>query len=397
MSRLIVIAASTLVATAAVTLASAARSPSPTVRRVSWSSAAIVGAQWRATIAVRRGGKPYSGRRPSLAARGPEWVRGRVLATRRPGVFRLTLTLQRAGTWVVSATIGGRPTRLGTVAADIARDPLLTSPFAIDVEPSGTLPVGQLPQGGVVRVVRGQRATSVIPEISVADLAVAPDGATYVVSNTTARVFRLEGGSLVPFAGTGEDGHSGDGGQAIEAKLTGPTSVAADAAGNVYVAEYAGWIRRIAPDGTISTIAGVGREGFSGDDGPATAAELFHPHGVAVASDGAVLVADTENRRIRRIDPASHTITTVASDVGVVASVVGAPDGTVYSADLVRDGTGGGVTAVSPGGQPRRIYSQEANAVAIAPDGSLYANGLSAKRILVYHPQRRSWETIARG
>ncbi len=94
--------------------------------------------------------------------------------------------------------------------------------------------------------------------------------------------------------------------------VNGPRAVAADAAGNVYVADTANnRVRKVAPDGTISTFAGTGTAGFSGDGGDAAAAELSAPGGVAVAPSGNVFIADTANNRVRKVSP-EGTISTIA-------------------------------------------------------------------------------------
>ena len=146
-------------------------------------------------------------------------------------------------------------------------------------------------------------------------LAVAADAAGYVyVAGAGSHRIRRIGpdGVIDTFAGTGTIGFAGDGGPAKEARLNRPYDVAADAWGYVYVADRNNHrIRRIAPDGTISTIAGTGVAGYSGDGGPATAAQLRQPSGVAVDASGYVYVADTQNHRVRRID-AGGTIETIA-------------------------------------------------------------------------------------
>jgi sugar lactone lactonase YvrE len=375
---------------AAGTVAADARAPAPKVRALSFPRTAIVARPWRITVSVS---PPARG---SVRATGAGSLAARLVATRRRGVYAATLRFPRPGAWTVSARTGSRSTRLGTVAVDLAADPLLVDPFTVAVERTGTLLVGQLHGGTLVRTAPGGRASTVVNRAGIGDVAVAPSGAVYVVPVDVDTVYRLDGGTLVPFAGSGARGHGGDGGPALDATLAGATGAAADARGDVYVAEYDGWIRRVAPDGTISTVAGVGAEGFGGDGGPATAASLFHPHGVAVGPDGAIYVADTENRRIRRIDPATATIATSASDVGVVVSVAVAPDGTVYAADIARDGAGGGVTATR-GGRTTRISTIEANGVSVGPDGSVYASRETAKRIVRLRPGSRVWETVARG
>jgi uncharacterized protein (TIGR03437 family) len=114
------------------------------------------------------------------------------------------------------------------------------------------------------------------------------------------------------FAGNGTIGYSGDNGPATSAQLNQPWGVAVDAAGNVYIADTVNnRIRKVA-NGVISTVAGNGTLGYSGDDGPATSAQLSWPAGVAVDSAGNLYVADQNNNRIRKVS--NGVITTVAGN-----------------------------------------------------------------------------------
>ena len=107
-------------------------------------------------------------------------------------------------------------------------------------------------------------------------------------------------------------GAVGDNGPAVGARLYYPNDVAVDGSGNLYIADTDNHrIRRVDLSGTITTVAGTGESGFSGDDGPAVRARLYYPRGVAVDADGNLFVADSWNNRVRRVDP-SGTITTVA-------------------------------------------------------------------------------------
>jgi len=113
-------------------------------------------------------------------------------------------------------------------------------------------------------------------------------------------------------AGNGIAGFSGDGGPATSASLAAPQGVALDSAGNLYIAvTSSGRIRKVTPSGIISTVVGNGKLGASGDGGPATAAAMYLPEGVAADLAGNIYVADTENHRVRKVDRAG-IITTVA-------------------------------------------------------------------------------------
>jgi sugar lactone lactonase YvrE len=116
-----------------------------------------------------------------------------------------------------------------------------------------------------------------------------------------------------PIGTSSDDGElTGDGGPAIEASLQEPTAIAFDGAGNLYIADRDNHaIRRVDPSGTITTVAGSGERGFAGDDGPAIEAELSRPHGVAVDGVGNIYISDSDNHRIRKVDT-SGVITTIA-------------------------------------------------------------------------------------
>ena len=143
-------------------------------------------------------------------------------------------------------------------------------------------------------------------------VAVDDSGHVYV-ADFNYRVRRIDAaGVITTIAGTGERGYSGDGGPAVEAQLGYITGVAADAAGNVYVADHTGHrVRRIDSAGVITTIAGTGESGYSGDGGPAAVAQLDSPGKLAVDASGNVYIADTWNHRIRKVDSAG-LITTIA-------------------------------------------------------------------------------------
>lgn len=137
-------------------------------------------------------------------------------------------------------------------------------------------------------------------------------GNVYIADTLNSVVRKVDAsGNIITVAGNGTQGFSGDGGPAISARLYSPTRAVADAAGNLYIADYYNSrIRKVDTSGTITTFAGSGNQAFGGDGGPATAADLNLPYSVAVDSGGNVFIMDTWNNRVRRVD-SSGTITTV--------------------------------------------------------------------------------------
>lgn len=124
------------------------------------------------------------------------------------------------------------------------------------------------------------------------------------------------GGIISTVAGNGQRGFSGDIGLATQAALSSPWAVAVDGAGNLFIADRDNHrIRKVAvATGIITTVAGNGNNAYSGDNGPATAASIAQPQGVAVDSAGNLFIADTGNNRIRKVNLANGTITTVAGN-----------------------------------------------------------------------------------
>ena len=153
---------------------------------------------------------------------------------------------------------------------------------------------------------------------SPADVAVDASGNIYIADYLNCRIRKVTVATniITTVAGSGVCAFSGDGGAAISAELNGPNSVAVDSSGNVYIADYNNSrIRKITVStGVISTIAGTGTGGYSADGGAATSAEINYPMGVALDSSNNVYIADTNNYRIRKITVSSGVITTVAGN-----------------------------------------------------------------------------------
>jgi DNA-binding beta-propeller fold protein YncE len=219
-------------------------------------------------------------------------------------------------------------------------------------------------------------------------------------------------------AGTGAKGYAGDGGAATQARLNNPFDLAFDPAGNLCFSDtYNHCIRRIdARSGIITTIAGSGERGFSGDGGPATRAQMDQPYGIVIDRSGNIYIADRLNGRVRRVDGASGVITTLAGDGSGKYSGDGGPadraglaepnglaldrehrrlfvadvaDNRVRVVDLASGiittfaGTGKAAHA-GDGGSAASADVFGARAVALAPDDSLYVlerQGSSLRRV----------------
>jgi myo-inositol-hexaphosphate 3-phosphohydrolase len=146
-------------------------------------------------------------------------------------------------------------------------------------------------------------------------------GNLYITDTENHRVRKVDTtGKITTIAGTGTAGYNGDGIQATAAMLNNPHGVAVDGAGNVYIADAPNQrIRKVSPAGIITTVAGTGTSGYNGDGIQATAARLNYPKGVEVGPDGALYIGDANNHRVRRVDLSSGLISTVAG-TGVAGS-----------------------------------------------------------------------------
>jgi uncharacterized protein (TIGR03437 family) len=198
-------------------------------------------------------------------------------------------------------------------------------------------------------------------------VAVAPDGTIYIADNANDRIRRVApNGIITTYAGT-VGGFLGDGGQATAARMNGPVSLALDPAGNLYFTDVLNYrIRRITPAGIITTVAGTGRLSLSGDNGPATAADAA-PCWLALGPDGSIFFTDDGDarffgyKRVRRVAP-NGVITTVAG-TGVAAY---AGDGGPAAASQFRSVSG---VAVDAGGNVFIAEALTARIRRVAPNG----------------------------
>ena len=160
-------------------------------------------------------------------------------------------------------------------------------------------------------------------------LEIGPDGALYFceIDNHIIRRLDLSKGTISTVAGNGTKGYSGDGGPALQASLNEPYEIRFDRAGNMFFVEMRNHIvRRVdAKTNIISTVAGNGAEGFGGDGGSATQAQLSRPHSIALDLEGSLYIADIGNHRIRRVDLKTGRIETFGGTGERAATPDGAP------------------------------------------------------------------------
>ncbi|MFN7939059.1 MAG: hypothetical protein U0R19_37385 [Bryobacteraceae bacterium] len=245
-------------------------------------------------------------------------------------------------------------------------------------------------------------------------VAVAPSGAVLITTTIGGGFIRSVSpeGLLSTIAGAGPFGAAGDGGPALSATFFGLGDMTVDAEGNIYVADsQTHRIRRIDPQGIVTTIAGSGTAGFSGDGGSAVLARLQGPGGVTIDPQGRVVIADTGNHRIRRIEPNGNIVTIAglgvagaAGDGGpAIQASLNLPRGVRYDAEgnlwitfparIRRISPDGNIYAIAgtvtdPQAPESALSTPIANAVSIAPapGGAVYFVESAARRVRILEP-----------
>jgi sugar lactone lactonase YvrE len=199
----------------------------------------------------------------------------------------------------------------------------LDHPSGVAVDAAGNFYIADLLENNISRIHKVTAATGMInrielPVVLFGAVAIALDSAgnLYIAEQAGHRIRKvvLATGSMTTIAGIGVPGFSGDGGRATAAHINGPAHLTVDSAGNVYFSDSLNnRIRKVTAGGVITTVAGTGAGGFGGDGGLATSAEINNPRGVAVDAAGNLFIADTLNKRIRRISAKTGVITTIVS------------------------------------------------------------------------------------
>jgi uncharacterized protein (TIGR03437 family) len=303
----------------------------------------------------------------------------------------------------------------------------LNTPIGLAVDGSGNLYIAdfgnnvvrKLSSGGTISTLAGNGRQGYSGDGGLATLAqlngprgVATDtaGNVYIADTLNSRVRMVTtGGSISTIAGTGIAGNSGDGGPATSAQIVTPTGIAVDAAGSVYISDLSKNVRRFFRNGPIATVAGINVRGYSGDGGAAVNAMLNGPTGLAVDSKGNVYVADSGNNAVRLLQASS----TGATSIGAVTNSASNATGPISGGEiLVIYGTGigpaslavnqantagvygtslGGTTVYLNGTPIPVLYASSTQVSAIVPFG---LTGTSAQVYVTYQGQPSAPVTV---
>lgn len=341
---------------------------------------------------------------------------GGVLAAPSPALAAGGIVTTIAGTGTAGHTGNGGP-------ATAAR---LNEPRAVAQLPDGSILVDdndnnrirRISTTGIISnfagdgslVYDGEGGFAVNTGLGVSDIAVTASGHVLVADVFNCRVLDIwPNGIISTVAGNGTCTHAGDGGQATAASLYLPHAVAVGTDGSLYISEEAyPRVRKVAPDGVITTIAGTGIEGYSGDGGPAVTAQLRRPGDLAITADGSLLIADTENARIRRVSTAG--IITTFAGTGIAGAggegglatatnisdfpqdVVVGPDGSVYFTEygrvrqidpsgVITTYAGAAASGSSGDGGPALAARFSPSGLALLSDGSFLVSEASEHRV----------------
>jgi hypothetical protein len=257
----------------------------------------------------------------------------------------------------------------------------IVEPGALAIDYQGGLAVADRKLNRVVRIDLRTGARRVL----VAGLreidAVTYDDQFRLYVGSANRIYRIDGRRKVRLAGTATRAYTGDGGAATAASLGGLGGFDVDHDETIVLSEYDNRIRFIGPDRKISTIAGTGEEGYAGDSGPATKALLQHPHDIATRADREVVIADSQNGVLRRIDPAG-VITTLAKGFRAPVAVQGGAGNSLFVADAGANA----IYKLTPDGSSRRVVGKATAPAYLAVDenDTLYVSELAgARRVLL--------------
>jgi len=279
----------------------------------------------------------------------------------------------------------------------------LVNPSGLAIAPDGTMYIADRNQHRIRKVdPDGTISTFATGLNSPEDVTLAPDGSLYIADTWSHRILWVspDGLSITIVAGSGVKGFCGDGGPAEDACLFAPAGIAVGPDGSLYIADKENnRIRKVGPNGIITTIVGTGTKGYSGDGGLATEAQLNWPSGVAIGTDGTLFVSDHGNKAVRRIGVNGIITTPATYDTGYFQDIDISDEGNLYVAAnglairVEPDGTvhpiaGENCCGFSGDGGPALFSSLSTwcNGIAVGPDGYIYLADTANHRVRAISP-----------